>query len=192
MIARPEVQEKAWVLAALGDDATVAGLLLLDGASAGVQAQRDPDWQVGPEISLPIPVFDVGQARKERATAQQIEARHELVQAKRRVIEDVRRAFGSLARCRENAARMHDELIPLQEERRTQASAMFAAGQTDVTALFLAEQDLRTAQAKAVEMDRQTALAAIDLQRAVGGAGPAADVHAAGSGTDGQAASVKK
>lgn len=172
--SRPEIQERSWVLASLGDDLALAHLLPLDGTSAGVQAQRDGQWQTGPEVSIPIPIFDMGQARSERVTAEQVEARHQLVQAKRQVIEDVRRSWESLAQTRENVRRVRQELVPLQEQRRSLADASFRAGQTDVTSLFLAEQDLRAAQAKAVELDRKAAIAAIRLQRAVGGPGPSA------------------
>lgn len=171
--SRPEVQERSWVLAALGDDLALTRLLPFDGTSAGVSAERDGSWGVGPEVAIPIPIFDMGQARSERVTAEQIEARHELVQVKRQVIEDVRRSWESFAQTRENVRRVREELVPLQEQRRSLADAAFRAGQTDVTALFLAEQDLRAAQAKAVDLDRKTAIAAIRLQRAVGGPGPA-------------------
>lgn len=171
--SRPEVQERSWALAALGDDLVLSRLLPFDGASAGVSAERDGPWGVGPEVAIPIPIFDMGQARSERVTAEQIEARHELVQVRRQVIEDVRRSWESFAQTRENVRRVREELVPLQEQRRSLADAAFRAGQTDVTALFLAEQDLRAAQAKAVDLDRKTAIAAIRLQRAVGGPGPA-------------------
>lgn len=69
----------------------------------------------------------------------------------------------------------------MQEQRRSLADAAFRAGQTDVTALFLAEQDLRAAQAKAVDLDRKTAIAGIRLQRAVGGPGPAMALATAAS-----------
>lgn len=170
--ARPEVQAVAWKLSALGDDLALTKLLPFDGLEAGIQAERDGEWEVGPEVSIPIPLFDMGQARAERATAEQVEARHELVQAKRQVIEDVRRALESLSRTRDNLRRVRGELIPLQEQRRTLAEASFKAGQSDVTAIFLAEQDLRAAQAKAVDLNRQASVAAIRLQRAVGGPGP--------------------
>lgn len=172
--SRPEIQESMWALAALGDDLALTRLLPFDGTSAGVQAERDGQWQVGPELSIPIPIFDMGQARAERVTAEQVEARHELVQAKRQVIEDVRRSWKSLSQTHENVRRVREQLVPLQEQRRSLADASFRAGQTDVTALFLAEQDLRAAQAKAVELDRKAAIAAIRLQRAVGGPGPSA------------------
>ncbi|MEK6703574.1 MAG: TolC family protein, partial [Planctomycetota bacterium] len=142
LVSRPEIQERVWKLRALGDDLALMRLLPFEGASAGVQAQRDGEWQVGPEVSVPIPIFDTGQARVERVTAEQIEARHEIVQVRRQVIEDVRRAWESLAQTRENVRRVRQELVPLQEQRRSLAEASFRAGQSDVTALILAEQDL--------------------------------------------------
>ncbi len=181
LASRPEIQERSWTLAALGDDLALTGLLTFDGVSAGVSAERDGDWGVGPEVSIPIPIFDMGQARSQRVTAEQIEARHQLVQAQRQVVEDVRRAWASFTQTRENARRVRQELVPLQEQRRALADASFRAGQTDVTSLFLAEQDLRAAQAKAIELDRRVAIAAIRLQRAVGGPGPSARLTTAAS-----------
>ncbi len=173
LAARPEIQAAAWKLSALGDDVALAQLLPWDGLGAGVRAEHDGHWSVGPEVTVPIPIFDTGQARGERATAEQIQARHELADARRRVIEEVRRAYESLSRSRAILSRTLNELIPLQEQRRTLAEASFKAGQSDATAIYLAEHDLRAAQAKAVELERQACIAAIELQRAVGGPGPA-------------------
>ncbi|CAG0988172.1 hypothetical protein PHYC_02141 [Phycisphaerales bacterium] len=171
---RPEVQSAAWTLAALGDEAALTRLLPWEGLGAGADAQRDGDWAVGPSVSTPIPVFDMGQARRARATAEQIEARHNLTLAKRRVVEEVRVALQSLAASAANLNRVQSELIPLQQQRRRQAEIAYRAGQTDVTAMFLAEQDLRAARAKAIEVEQQMSLALVRLQRAVGGPGVAA------------------
>lgn len=173
---RPEVQAAGWRLAALGDEVALARLLPLEGAGGGVTAERDESWAVGPSADLPIALFDTGRMRVDRATAERIEARHELVRAKRQVVEDVRRAYESLGRTEANLERVRRELIPLQEQRRLLAEAAFRAGQSDITALFLAEQDLQAALAKAVELEQVTSVSLIRLQRAVGGAGVAASV----------------
>lgn len=173
---RPEVQAVAWTLAALGDDAALARLLPWDGVGAGLEAQRDGDWFVGPSVSTPIPVFDMGQARRARVAAEQIEARHNLTLARRMVVEEVRVAFQSLDASAANLKRIQSELVPLQQQRRQQAENAYRAGQTDVTALFLAEQDLRAARAKAIEVEQQMSIALIRLQRAVGGPGVAASL----------------
>lgn len=174
--ARPEVQAVAWSLAALGDEWALTSLLPWEGASAGVDVQRDGVWQVGPAVSLPLPVFDTGQARRERLSAEQIEARHRLVQAKRGVVEDVRRALDSIKANREGVRRVRDELIPLQEQRRRLAESSFKAGHSDAMALFLSEQAVRASQVRLVELERAEGLATVALHRAVGGPGPAASI----------------
>lgn len=173
---RPEVQSVAWTLAALGDDEALARLLPWEGLDAGIDAQRDDGWTVGPSVSAPIPVFDMGQARQARVSAEQIEARHNLTLAKRKVVEEVRVAFRSLDASAANLTRIQSELVPLQQQRRQQAEDAYRAGLTDVTALFLAEQDLRAARAKAIEVEQQMSIALIRLQRAVGGPGVASSI----------------
>lgn len=172
LTSRPEVQAVAWQLAALGDDYALTRLLPWEGAAAGVEAERDDDWFAGPSVSTPIPIFDMGQARRARVTAEQIEARHNLTLAKRRVVEEVRVAYQTLAAGRANLDRIRNELIPLQQQRRQVTEDVYNV-ERDITPLLLAEQDLRTAQGKAVDAERQASVALIRLQRAVGGPGVA-------------------
>lgn len=171
MAHRPEIQAVAWRLAALGDDYALTRLLPWEGAGAGIEVERDGDWFAGPALSTLIPIFDSGDARRRRVVAEQIEARHDLTLAQRRVVEEVRLALQSLAASAASLQRIRGELIPLQEQRRQQAEDAYRAGQTDVTALFLAEQDLGAARVRAIETERLTTLSLIRLQRAVGGPG---------------------
>ena len=173
LLHRPEIQAIAWKLRALGDDEAIVRLLPWEGASVGVDAQRDDKWFAGPSVSTPLPIFDMGQAKRARVTAEQLEARHELTLARRKIVEDVRVAYQTMTASNANLARIRGELIPLQQQRRTLAEDAYRAGQSDVTALFLAEQDLRLTQAKAIEVERQAATAFVRLQRAVGGPGVA-------------------
>lgn len=170
---RPEIQAVAWKLRALGDDEAIIQLLPWDGSSAGIDAARDDKWFAGPSVSTPLPIFDTGQAKRARVTAEQLEARHELTLARRKVVEEVRVAFQTLTASNANLDRIRNELIPLQQQRRTLAEDAYRAGQSDVTALFLAEQDLRLTQAKAIEVERQASTAFVRLQRAIGGPGVA-------------------
>lgn len=177
---RPEVQAVAWQLAALGDEYALTGLAPWEGLSLGVDSQRDDQsFFTGPSIATPIPIFDMGQAKRARATAEQVEARHDLTLAKRKVVEEVRVAYQSLLANEANVRRVTSELIPLQQLRRQQAEDAYRAGQTDVTPLFLAEQDLEATQVKAIDIERQTVLAMVRLRRAVGGPGFASSVGAA-------------
>lgn len=181
LVARPEIQALVWRLTALGDDAALLRLLPWEGASAGLEAQSSGGWQVGPSLSAPLPIFDSGKARRAVNTAEQLEARHELTLVKRQVVEDVRVAYQVFAASTANLARIERELIPLQRQRRQLAEDAYRAGQTDVTPLFLAEQDMRVAQTQAIEVEAQAARALVRLQRAVGGPGVAEQLAAAGS-----------
>lgn len=169
--SRPEVQSVAWQLAALGDDEALARFVTWEGAEAGADATRDDSWFAGPSLSAALPVFDTGQARRAHVRAEQIEARHALVAAQRRVIEEVRLAHHDLTASAENLRRVREEWIPLQILRRQQAEEAYRAGLADATALFLAEQDLRAAESRALDVELRTVLAFVRLQRAVGGPG---------------------
>lgn len=175
---RPEVQQRLWELAAFGYEKKLAEWGLWNGTEAGVDAERDGDWSVGPSASLPIPLFDMGQAQRQKAMATVIEARHHLTSARRQVIEDVRRACATLAASRKNLDRVNNELLPLQESRLQQAEAQFRAGQTDITGLLIAEHDLRSTRAQRIELQRKVAIAQVRLERAVGGAGVLASITA--------------
>lgn len=168
---RPEVLAQRWELAALGDERSLAGFAPFDGAEIGVESERDDGWSVGPGVALPLPIFDMGQAEKARAEAAVIEARHNLTESQRQVIQEARLAYAAFDASQTNLARVRDELIPLQEKRLAQAEAQYQAGQTDLTDLFLAEQDLREARARLIELQRTNLSSLIRLERAAGGAG---------------------
>ncbi len=170
---RPELRAIEWKLKALGDDMALTNLLPWEGATIGIDAQRDGKWFTGPSVSTPLPVFDTGQAKRTRVTAEQLEARHDLTLARRKVVEEVRIAYQTMSASSANLVRIRDELIPLQQQRRSLAEDAYRAGQSDVTTLFLAEQDLRLTQAHAIDVERQAATALVHLQRAVGGFGVA-------------------
>jgi cobalt-zinc-cadmium efflux system outer membrane protein len=168
---RPEVQALRWELAALDDDAASAGWPLLEGAEAGVDSERDDGtWSVGPSVSTPLPILDWGQARRDKATALQIEARHKLVQTQREVIEQVRRALASVRMNRQSLEIVRAQLIPLLERRHDQTSQAYQVGETNITLVLLAEQELQEARAKAIAIERKLATAYAGLYRAAGGA----------------------
>jgi len=180
---RPEIQAIAWKLAALGDDKALAHLLPWDEddallplpnpwepASAGVDFQKQDGSAIGPSIATPVPIFDMGQARRARVTAEVQEARHDLLNTRRQVIEEVRTAYQTLLASAANQRRIREQLLPLQERRRSIADAAYRVGESDVTTLFLAEHDLQLAQAQVIAVELQASNARVRLQRAVGGA----------------------
>lgn len=173
---RPELQSITWRLAALGDDLSLAKASIWDGASVGVDAQRDDEWFTGPSISTPLPIFDTGKARSDRAAAQIVEARHDLTLASRKAVEETRVALRTFSSSTETLVRFETDLIPLERSRLDLARDAFDFGQVDTTTLYLAEQDLRLAQIREIETRRQVARSLAELQRAAGGPGASASL----------------
>lgn len=170
---RPEIQARQWELAALGDDVALAQLAAFDGTELGVDAERDGKWSVGPAVSAPITIFDWGQARRDKAEAQRVEARHRATEVRRQVVEDVRRAVARLVAAQAALDKVESQLLPLQQLRHEQVEQAYREGLADVTALLVAEQDLLASRGKHVDARRDAALALVRLHRAVGGSGNA-------------------
>lgn len=168
---RPELQSISWRLAALGDDLSLARASIWDGASVGVDSQRDESWFTGPSVSTPLPIFDTGKARSDRARAEIVEARHDLTLASRKAVEETRVAHRTFSSSAETLIRFETDLIPLERSRLELARDAFDSGQVDTTTLYLAEQDLRVAQIREIETRRQVARSLAQLQRAAGGPG---------------------
>lgn len=175
---RPEVQARAWELAALGGEAEAATLAALEGAEVGAEAEREDDWSVGPALAVPLPLFDWGGARHAKARAARTEARHKLVEARRRVVEEVRRALAALAASRSALELVQSQLLPVQRRLREQAEAAYRAGNADTTVVLQAEQSLQEANAKLIELQRKHSEALYRLHRAAGGAGVASRMEA--------------
>jgi cobalt-zinc-cadmium efflux system outer membrane protein len=173
---RPEVTAKMWELKALGVEFRQARWGVLEGTEVGVDAEGTAesgadDWLVGPSLVVPLPIFDWGQAKRDLITARRLEFAHQLTETRRQVVEDVRRAHAAFRSVTDARKRVRDALIPLLERRRGEAESQYRAGQNDVIPLILADQDLQTARAKLIELERRTAVSHSRLQRAVGGSG---------------------
>lgn len=167
--ARPEILAIAWELRAREDEEALARGEPFAGATAGLDAERDGAWSLGPGLALPVPLFDTGRARGARARALTAEERHRLTEAERGIVEDTRTALVALLGAEADLERVAGELIPLQERRRAQIEEAYRLGHVDVTALLFADQALQGAEARRVELEREVSSASYRLQRAVGG-----------------------
>lgn len=170
LASRPELRQLAWELSALGEDVSLARFAPWADAEVGVDSQKDPDWATGPGVSLPLPVFDTGAAGMRRARAEVVAARHRYTEVARQVVLEVRSAHAELAAQQDRFRAVTDALLPLQQRRLQQTETAWRAGQLDVTAVLLAEQDWRAARAQSLDAARELRLARVRLERAVGGA----------------------
>ncbi|MCC7205324.1 MAG: TolC family protein [Phycisphaeraceae bacterium] len=173
---RPEIAARMWELSALGVEFRQSSWALFDGAELGAQAEgtvesRADDWAAGPAMTLPVPILDWGQARRDAAAARRLEAAHQLTQTRRLVVEEVRRAYAALRMTTRTYHTVTEQWIPLVERRRSEAESQYRAGQSDVVPLILADQEVLSAQAKRIELARQASVALARLHRAVGGPG---------------------
>ena len=97
-----------------------SNLALLDRSdlSAGAVAERSGesgDWEAGPAVAVPIPLFDTGRARVERARAQLNAANRRYQQAAVDLRAGVRAAATQLVSAREQAEYYRRVLMPLRQ-----------------------------------------------------------------------------
>jgi outer membrane protein TolC len=140
---------------------------------AGVHAEHDGDWRVGPTFSVPLPIFDFGQAAREKVLAQRSLARQELEEQQLEVIEEVRLAYATYRQALEALAGARDRLLPLQNLQFQQAQRAYQSGDTDVATLLLAQSDQEETLSKILELQEKVTVARVKLERAAGGAGVA-------------------
>jgi cobalt-zinc-cadmium efflux system outer membrane protein len=183
LLTRADMQTGRWELAALGDEVALTSFAPWEGAAVGVEAERDADWIVGPSVASPVPLFDFGKYKRRKAVAAVIEARHKYLLIGRMTVEEVRKAYDTFNATQAVLQRSRTELMPLLERRRQQAEAAYRAGESDLTTLLIAEEELQDANTKLVDLEQKTSLAYLRLQRAVGGPGQAAEVEAGAATT---------
>jgi outer membrane protein TolC len=170
--SRPEVLAKRWELAALGDEAALAAWAPWEGGDVGAHSEYDAGWSTGPAINTPLPLFDWGQAKRAKAQAARLQARHEMTELRRKVVEEVRAAYARFVASADTLRKARDELLPLQQKRWEQTRAAYEAGELDLSAMMLAEDDLSDARGTVIALEKKAATASIKLLRAAGGGGP--------------------
>lgn len=144
---------------------------LLEGLAFGVGIERgfgDP-WQIGPAVSVPIPIFDQGQARIATAEAA-LRASLERFAAIAIETRAAARAAGAIAtldaeRCRQ----VQERLVPLRTQAFDESKQRFDSGQITSFDLLLARQARLAAQRIEAEALRDAWLARSDLDSILAG-----------------------
>lgn len=144
----------------LGYDRATA---LMPETELGVGAEREEGWKVGPVLSVPIPLFDQGQARVGRAVAELRRAQQEYYALAVRVRATARAVRDRMLGARDRALYYRDILLPLQERIVNEAQLQYNAMQIGIFHLLRdRERQIETGVAY-VEALREYWLAQADL-----------------------------
>ena len=151
----------------LGFNRTTA---LLPEIDFGVHGEREEgSWQIGPEIALPFPLFDQGQARIGRALAELRRAQQEYYAVAIDIRSAARAAQDRAQAARDRALYYRDILLPLHERIVNESQLQYNAMQLGPIELLRArERQIETAVAY-IETLRDYWLARADISQIMSG-----------------------
>ena len=140
-------------------------------ADAGVEGERETDgqWRIGPTISVPIPLFDQGQAAIARAHAELRQSQERYLALAVEIRAQVRAAQARMLNARVAAQFYHDEILPTQQKVLDQTQLRYNGMLVGVFQLLTAKRDEIDAAAQYVEELRTYWTSRADLERAIGG-----------------------
>ena len=169
----------------LGYDRATA---LMPSGEIGASAEKESDevWGVGPSVSVPIPIFDQGQARVARGTAELRRAQHEYHALAVRIRATARALMERVRGAGDRALYFRDLVLPLQERIVNEAQLQYNAMQIGVFDLLRDRQQQIEAGAQYVELLREYWIARADLLHLLSGRLPADGAR--GGGATGRAA----
>ena len=137
----------------------------------GADFERDVDGKktIGPVVDVAIPIFDTNEAQiaKAGSLARAAFASYEAVS--QRAVREARVAWVELDSSSRLVEQYRSTVLALAERNLTLAEASLRSGQADVTVLLEAQREVTDARARLNELERQAAVARIELEYAVGG-----------------------
>ena len=137
----------------------------------GVGAERESDepWGIGPSVSIPIPLFDQGQARIARAASELRRAQQEHYALAVRIRATARAARERLQGAEDQARYYRDIVLPLQERIVNEAQLQYNAMQIGILQLLRDRERQIEAGVAYVEALREYWLARADLAQLASG-----------------------
>jgi cobalt-zinc-cadmium efflux system outer membrane protein len=149
---------------------------------AGAEKEGGEGWKVGPAITVPLPLFDQGQARIARVAAELRRAQQEYYALGVRIRSTARAVQDRIAGARDRALYYRDILLPLRERIVTEGQLHYNAMQIGIFQLLRdREQQIETGVAY-VEVLRDYWLARADLSQIASGRLPTPTGSRAGGG----------
>ena len=150
---------------------------LVPDAEIGPGAEREGDeaWKVGPVLTIPIPLFDQGQARVGRAVAELRRARQEHYALAVRIRAAARASADRLLGAQDRALYYRDIVLPLQERIVAESQLQYNAMQIGVVQLLRDRERQIESAVEYVETLREYWLARGDVALLASGRLPAAN-----------------
>jgi len=135
---------------------------------AGVGAERDGDWKVGPGVSLELPIFDQNQAQIARAL-EDARRREKILTATAILAAQEVQSADARARAAVDALSLYrDEVIPRAEDTLRQSRSSYQQGKTTILPVIEAQRQVLDARRDYVHRLQQAAAALSDVERTTG------------------------
>lgn len=140
-------------------------------ADLGLEAERETDgqWRIGPTVSVPIPLFDQGQAAIARAAAVLRQSQQRYAALAVDIRSQVRAARTRMFIARASAQFYRDEVLPTQQRYLAEAQLQYNGMFISVFQLLQAKRDEIDAAAQYIQALRTYWTSRAELERAVGG-----------------------
>lgn len=145
---------------------------VLSDAEIGPEGERDIDggiWSVGPLFSIPIPIFDQGQATRATALARLRQSEERFTALAVEIRAAVRRAYARLQAAHALASHYRRVVLPLRGRILEQTQLQYNAMQLGLVQLLQAKQGQIDAGRAYLDVVKDYWLASADLEAAVGG-----------------------
>jgi len=115
----------------------------LDDAEIGVAAERETDgqWSVGPSLSVPIPIFDQGQAKIAEAQARYRQASERTIARAVEIRSRVRAAYSALQSAHDRARYYEKVMLPLRGQIVGQTQLQYNGMQVSAFQLLQSKRD---------------------------------------------------
>ncbi|MDB6119072.1 MAG: outer rane efflux protein, partial [Verrucomicrobiaceae bacterium] len=144
---------------------------LLPGLTLGANTERELDGThvTGPTLDVELPIFNWGQAKTRKATAELAQARARLEGLQSEVASDVRMALAELRAAREMHSHVANTLLPQRQKILAETLLHYNAMQVSNFVLLRAKEDVVKAEHDAIDASRAYWVARAQLEKAVGG-----------------------
>jgi cobalt-zinc-cadmium efflux system outer membrane protein len=148
---------------------------LIPGAEVGLEAEREEGWKLGPVLSVPLPLFDQGQARIGRGAAELHRAHQEYYALAVRIRSTARAVRDRVLGAQDRARYYRDILLPLHERVVNEGQLQYNAMQIGIFQLLRDRAQQIDAGVAYVEELREYWVARADLAQILSGRLPVSD-----------------